>query len=157
MRVLAVVALTLCTPLPAAAECAPGGLVFSCQIGAKVLELCRKADNITYSFGPPGAPELRLSAPLVTLDYEPWPGIGSSVWEQVTFGNGGYSYTVWTRTDRNFDGLNAGIEVSRGASSVASLYCDAGSASNQLYDTLYAMKESVGLCWGGPNDGWTGC
>ncbi len=149
-----VLALALCAPLPALAECPPGGSVFSCRIDGKVLELCRKGDNLTYSYGPAGAPELAMSESLLTVDYQPWPGIGSSVWESVAFTTGDHLYEVWTRTDRNFAGLDGGIMVSRNGASLADLYCNEGTASNPLYDTLFPMKESVGLCWRGPNEGW---
>jgi len=154
MRAL-LLSLILAAPLPALADCAPGSTVFSCRIGGKVLELCQQGASLTYAFGPPGAPELVLSEPLLTVDYQPWPGVGSAVWESVTFRNGNHGYEVWTRSDRNFRGLEAGIEVSRGGARLASLGCDPGSASGPLYDRLFPLKEAAGLCWHGAAGGWS--
>lgn len=145
MRALALSALLL-APLPALADCLPGGHVFSCQIGKKVLELCQQGEVLTYSFGPRGAPELALAESLRSVDYTPWPGVGISIWESVAFVNGNHAYEVWTSTDRSGGGLEGGVNVLRNGALLAQLQCDRGSASGPL-DSIYSLKESVGLCW----------
>lgn len=144
MRALALSAFLL-APLPAMADCLPGGHVFDCRIGTKVLELCQQGEALTYSFGPRGAPELVLAESHRSVDYTPWPGVGSAIWQSVTFVNQGYGYEVWTSSDRSGGGLEAGVNVLQNGAMIAQLHCDRGSASGPL-DTLYSLKESVGLC-----------
>lgn len=145
MRALALSALLL-APLPAVADCLPGGHVFSCRIGAKVLELCQQGEALTYSFGPRGKPELVLAEPLRSVDYTPWPGVGSTIWQSVRFENLGYGYEVWAATDRSGGGLEGGVNVMQNERLLAQQNCDRGTISGPL-DILYSLKESVGLCW----------
>ena len=123
--------------------------MFSCRIGAKALELCHVGGDLTYAFGPRGAPELTITEPLQTVNFAPWPGVGSNIWETVIFVNGDHAYEVWTSVTRDpeaTDGLQGGVRVLNGAAMVAELACDPGTASNAL-DVIWDLKASVGMCW----------
>jgi hypothetical protein len=78
--------LLLALAAPAHAAC-QGDEAFSCQIGAKRVEVCYWKGMLTYSFGREGKTELTLNEPLETVAFTPWPGIGSSLWETVAFRN----------------------------------------------------------------------
>lgn len=67
--------ITLLSPLPAMADC-PGEVVLGCMIGEKTLEICADASVMSYSFGPKGAPELSITAPMSSGPVQPWPGWG---------------------------------------------------------------------------------
>lgn len=143
-------------PLPAAADCLPGGTVFSCQMGGKTLEICNETDVLIYNFGPPGAPELIIAEPLETVTFTPWPGVGSAIWEMVTFQNEGHVYEVVTSVDRDPGGdqtLQGGVYVTKDDTMIAELYCDPGTASNAL-DVLWDLKESIGQCWDFETTSW---
>ena len=136
-------------PLPAFADCPAGGEVFSCQIGAKGLEICHQGDDLTYAFGPKGAPELTISESLTTVNFTPWPGVSNNIWENVVFVNDDYAYDVWTSVARDPEdtiGLQGGVRVLNGEETVAELTCDPGTPSQSL-DGIWDLKESVGMCW----------
>lgn len=148
MRTAPVLLLTL-LPLPAFADCAGGEEVFTCQIGAESLEICHQGTDLTYAFGSEGTPDLALTESLTTVNFTPWPGVGSAIWESVAFVNDDYAYEVWTSQDRNGDEnapLDAGINILNGEELVAELRCDPGTASQPL-EGIWDLKESVGLCW----------
>lgn len=154
MRPVAVLLALL--PLPAMAECVPGGQVFSCQIGAKTLEICNESENLIYAFGPPGQPELLLAEPLATVTFQPWPGVGSSIWESLIFYNEGYTYEVVTSADRDptgEDGLQGAVYVLQNEAMVAELTCDPGTASNSL-DVVWDLKEAIGQCYEFASQSW---
>jgi hypothetical protein len=159
MRIVPVLLLTF-LPLPALADCGAGTEVFTCQIGAKALEICHVGDDLTYAFGPKGAPELTISESLTTVNFAPWPGVSSNIWETVTFVNGDYAYEVWTSVARDpeaTDGQQGGVRVLNGEEMVAELTCDPGTASNAL-DVIWDLKESVGMCWEFSSISWkTSC
>jgi hypothetical protein len=77
-------ALILLSAAPAQAACQPDSEIFACQIGSKTLEVCHEGDALVYRFGPHAAPELTLSEPLATLDYQPWSGFGRNRFYTVT-------------------------------------------------------------------------
>lgn len=143
-------------PLPAAAGCAAGEEVFSCHIGLKSLEICHIGTDLTYAFGPGGKPDLVLTEALKTVNFTPWPGVGSEIWETVAFGNAGYSYEVWTSVARDPEdakGLQGGVRVLNGEATIAELHCDPGTPSRSL-DGIWDLKESVGLCWEFGSQSW---
>lgn len=158
MRRIAVLLALL--PLPAAADCAGGAQVFTCQIGQKALELCHVGNDLTYAFGPPGAPDLALAESLLTVNFTPWPGVSSNIWETVIFVNDDHAYEVWTSVARDPEdtmGLQGGVNVLNGEEPVAELTCDQGTASQSL-DGIWDLKESVGLCWEFSSFSWkTAC
>lgn len=140
---------------PASAAC-PGGTVFSCRIGAKVLEVCHAADALTYVFGREGKPELTLSQPLETAAYTPWPGIGRAIWDSLAFSNDGITYEVWTSVERMDEAaqLEGGVNVIEGETHLASLTCDPGTPSQSL-DVIYELKSEIGQCWDFDAKAWT--
>lgn len=154
-----VLALTL-LPLPAFADCAGGAQVFTCRIGAKSLELCHQGDDLTYAFGPAGTPDLTITESLTTVNFTPWPGVGSAIWESVIFLNADYAYEVWTSQDRSPEAegvIDGGVNVLNGEELVAELVCDPGTASQPL-EGIWDLKESVGLCWEFSSYAWkTAC
>ena len=140
---------------PAAAAC-PGDTVFSCRIGAKVLEVCHAADTLTYAFGRVGRPELTLSQPLETAAYTPWPGIGRAIWDSLAFSNDGVTYEVWTSVERMDEAaqLEGGVNVIEGETLLARLTCDRGTPSQSL-DVIYELKSEIGQCWDFDAKAWT--
>lgn len=154
MRRLALLLAVL--PLPAAADCSPGETVFSCQMGAKALEICNETDTLIYRFGPEAAPEMLIAEPLESVNFTPWPGVSSNIWETVAFFNEGYTYEVWTAVERDPEvttGQQGGVRVLIGDEMVADLECDPGTPSNSL-DVIWDLKEGVGMCWDFGNQSW---
>lgn len=139
------------TAAPALADCR-GDILLSCPIGKKILQVCHHGAGATYSFGPPGASELEIETPISRLDYRPWPGIGSSIWESVIFTHDGVDYEVWQAieklTEEHETGpeWSGGVTVIRGDETLASLSCDTPPDPAAL-DLLFAAKEDAGQCW----------
>ncbi len=135
-----------------------GDEAFSCQIGAKRVEVCYWKGMVTYSFGRKGKPELTLGEPLETVAFTPWPGIGSSLWETVAFQNEGYTYEIWTSVERDPEATeprSGGVRVLQGDQTVAELNCDRGTATPM--DTLYDLKDGIGQCWDMETRSWGLC
>ena len=110
-------------PLRADAGCA-GQLVMGCTIGKKELSLCLTSAGLTYQFGPAGRPEISLTRPLAVLDYQPWPGVGFDIWEQVSFSNDRVRYEVWSSAPRDAAGVaSGGVNVVEGERVLAALTC----------------------------------
>lgn len=154
MRTALLLAL-LATPAHAACQ---GDEAFSCQIGTKSLQICYWKGMLTYSFGREGKPELFLNERLETVDFTPWPGIGSSLWETVAFQNAGYTYEVWTSVERDPEATeprSGGVRVMQGDATVAELTCDRGTATPM--DTLYDLKDGIGQCWDLNSQTWGLC
>lgn len=142
-------------PVPAAADCSGGDMVFSCQIGPKALELCHADGALTYTFGRAGKPELTLTEPLETVDFTPWPGAGRYIWEAVAFHNAGFSYEIHSGIERGPDattGREAALTVYEGETEIARLDCDADTATS--LEDLYDLKKSVGQCWDYETRAW---
>ncbi|MBU2983607.1 hypothetical protein KO498_17500 [Lentibacter algarum] len=128
-------------PVAALADCAtPDSHFVSCTLkgGTKRLEVCRDEHSASYWFGSiNGKAELALTAKVGEFIYRPWPGIGSTIWEELIFINNGISYAVYGAHQRNYpdhdDGevtvvTVAGIVVRQGEKELGELRCDAGSA-----------------------------
>jgi hypothetical protein len=145
---------------PAHAACQNDSEVFSCQVGAKTLQICHWKGALIYQFGAEDAWELSIAEPLETIEFTPWPGIGRYIWEKVAFPNKGYTYEVHTSVERDPEattGLTGSINVMQGDDMVANLDCDPGTASNSL-DVIYELKESIGQCWDYDSQRWqTAC
>lgn len=150
-------ALLICTN-PAWADCpVPDATFLSCRIGenGKILEVCVDGGEVTYSFGPPGAPELQLSETASEIVYRPWPGIGRTIYEEVEFRNDGYLYTVSAGVVREFDDTNeeviphpfGGVIVSRGTEEIAQLTCDETEVEFLWTMALSDAKNAAGLWW----------
>lgn len=140
---------------PAGATC-QGDTVFSCRIGAKILEVCHTTGALNYAFGPEGQPELALTQPLETAAYTPWPGIGRAIWDSLAFTNKGTTYEVWTSFDRMDEAarLEGGVNVLEGETLLATLACDPGSVATSL-DILSELKSQIGQCWDVDAKAWT--
>lgn len=154
----ALLCLALCAPATAFAAC-PGEVLLSCPIGKKQLDLCLTSSAVTYSFGPRGAPELVLSSPLTEAAFQPWPGVGSAIWDAVSFTNKGTTYEVWTSLDRNTPNAvwEGGVNVLKGEALVAQLTCAPGTVQGEL-SAIFAAKEAAGLCWSHESFRWqTAC
>ncbi len=153
----------------AAADCTPEQEPFmSCQIEGRnmVLSVCLTADLALYSYGPQaGPPDLTLSEPLVSVAYTPWPGVGRSIWEDVTFINGEYRYTVFAGFDRMFGNETeadhptphfGGVTVRQGDVQVAELACDRATVNYGAFggDPIYEAKIAAGQQWDGREQVW---
>ena len=135
--------------LPAAADCINDSQIFSCQVGAKTLEICHWKGDLIYTFGPDAKPDLTIAEPLETAQFTPWPGVGSAIWEMIAFTNDGHTYEVYTSVERDPGAdqtLQGGVSVVKDDTQVAELACDPGTASNSL-DVIWDLKESIGQCW----------
>lgn len=155
MRLILTIALLAAAPAHAACL---GDEGFSCQIGAKTVEVCYWKGLLTYSFGPEGKPELMITEPLETIAFTPWPGIGGSLWESVTFQNEGHTYEVWTAIERDPDSTaprEGGVRVMKGTSTVAELTCNPGTATPM--EALYDLKDGIGQCWDMESQTWDRC
>ncbi len=157
---LAAIPLVLAAMPPAAARAACAGeVLLSCPIGRKHLELCLTPEAVLYSFGPRGNPELALAVPIADAAYQPWPGVGSAIWDSVQLFNNDITYEVWTSIDRNDPAARweGGINVLKGEAMQAQLTCAAGSVGNDL-TAIFAAKEVAGQCWSFDNLRWqTAC
>lgn len=111
----ALLAVLACTS-PAFAQCPDGAETFlSCRIEGsdKRLQVCLVGQTLTYRFGPPGAPELALAAPVTAAGYTPWPGIGRTIYEEVTFRSGDFRYVVFGGIERDHDATTEEIIPTR--------------------------------------------
>lgn len=137
--------------LPAAGLAAPvceGTRLLSCPIGRKELDLCLTTTALRYSFGPAGAPELVLTTPIAEAAYQPWSGVGGSIWDAVAFPHRDITYEVWTSLDRNDPGAiwQGGVNVLQGESLLAELTCAPGTVQGDL-TAIFTAKEAAGQCW----------
>ena len=134
--------------------------------GAKTVDVCIDGDFVSYAFGPPGAPELALQTHILDVDYRPWPGVGSTIWEEVAFENGNVSYVVTGSLTRTYPEneneeiittSGGGIDVIEAGITLATLECDAGSADYGWSSTIYDAKTAAGLCWDADYFEWRDC
>jgi hypothetical protein len=154
-------ALVVCTAVmtsaaPALAICAGNQIeVFSCSFGTKHVELCVTADeqNVTYRFGPKGAPELELTRGFDDIIVQPWNGIGRWIWEQVTLAKGQFSYALASSYDKFGQTVTGGLEVLRGDQVLASLDCAEGGNEGAFeLETLSMIMSEAGYCRNDTND-----
>ncbi len=143
---------------PAFAQCADGADTFlACRIegSERRLEVCLASQNLTYRFGPPGAPELTLSAPVTAIDYTPWPGIGRTIYEELTFRSGDYRYVVFGGIEREHDATTGeiiptrfgGVSVLPGADEtpLAAFHCAEGTVDFPWSEAIGDAKRLMGL------------
>lgn len=142
---------------------------FTCTFGAgkKTIEICHDAKMARYRFGPTGeAPELELLQPVSNVDLTPWPGVGRTIWEEVTFRNADHAYVVYGSIDRGppSDGsdemavtLSGGITVRRDGDEIAHLTCDPGSVKFPWGTSLFDAKETAGQCYDPELRSWGTC
>ncbi|MEM7439711.1 MAG: hypothetical protein AAF393_08940 [Pseudomonadota bacterium] len=148
-----------------ALACTSGTTLFSCAIAGKaqVVTVCNTGDAVTYTYGRPDrAPDISLASAVATVGYSPWNGIGRSIYEDVTFTNAGYDYTVWGALDRQIleddpaDQMSGGIVVTKGDETVAQLMCDPKTIAVAL-DQLWGLKEAAGQCYDRDAFEWRAC
>lgn len=150
-----------------ALACGPSETLYlSCTLsnGAKTLEVCHDATTARYAFGAIGqTPELELVRPLAEVNLNPWPGVGRSIWEDVTFENESHRYTVYGAFDRQPDETGAlpvvrgGVVVQRGVEDLAALSCDPGSVDFPWSTTLFEAKTAAGQCYDLGERRWLTC
>ena len=120
--------------------CMPGEtIVFSCQIGPKLVSLCRPQtlqQSLIYRFGSHAGVELAVPAPgespspVFRLSSAPLIGGGETA---VTVERGGYEYRIYSKVGRS-EGTQGvpefedGIVVSRGGKVSRQMICDDGGA-----------------------------
>jgi hypothetical protein len=150
-----------CLPAAAFADCAAETLV-SCDVGwNRRLEVCitpgdaNGNGSFSYSFGPPGAPELQLSVPMSALTVRPWSGVGRSIWASVGFPNAGYVYEVWHSYDRLAENpvMEAGVNVVQGDATLAAFTCQPGGTIAPAFALEDAMA-AAGYCWNTDSFAW---
>ncbi len=158
---LRILPLFLLTAGPAFAACSSADASFLwCRIAGspKTLEVCAEWNGVAYRFGPQGRPELELFETYAGLDYQPWPGVGMDIWENVTFYNGDYSYVVNGGVERQYDSYGSersfgGVTVSKGGREIAWLECDRNAVTYNYGDALMNGKARAGYQWD-PGSGW---
>lgn len=137
-----------------------------CQIenNEKILSVCFDDESAIYRFGPAmDAPELELTTSIAKLNYTPWLGVGSAIWEEVVFFNEGYSYTAITGLLRIFPDDNetvigekhfGGVIVHRGSVQIADLTCDPATITHDWVGGLSHAKNNLGLIWNYDERDW---
>ena len=158
--------LLLGTAATAEAACGPDQETFvSCRIADRVtiLAVCFDAQTASYSYGPEGAPELTLQEPVFTLDYTPWPGVGSAIWEEVIFYNGPYSYTVRGGFDRPMNDADmenladrkfGGVVVRKNGMMLVELTCEPATVDFAWGEGLWDAKQNTGVVWNDVEQIW---
>ena len=140
---------------PRGSLCARGEeVIFHCAVGARMLSVCggrRPTPHAQYRFGAPGDIELAFPGPGqsgLTYARESYSGGGAL---QLNFANGGYDYTVYSRTVRTgFRGSNNprftdGVMVRRGGRFVSNRACTAEVRSDARPEEF--MSEGRMLAW----------
>ena len=127
-KVLVSTAVWACLTGAAMAACpSDDRVVFSCVTKkAKLIEVCDLDQQLSYSFGPAGKPELVLRVPRSQASTRQWEGIGRSISYSVDIPNGKTTYSVfWAadRMDENAD-ISAGVEVIINGKSAATVSCN---------------------------------
>lgn len=142
------------------------GTFLSCQVEGnhKTLAVCFDDEVASYRFGYIDGPvELELNAPIATLDYTPWPGAGSTIWEEVKFINQNYSYTVAVGLMRDFPASNeaaigeryfGGVVVHRDSVEIANLTCDPETIYINTFEGLTSVKNMLGYVWNVSDRAW---
>ncbi|WIV52320.1 hypothetical protein QQG91_15160 (plasmid) [Marivivens sp. LCG002] len=141
------------------AGCPQGTEAFNtCQIEGRNTEVavCFDDRNVSYSYGSIGSPpELELSSPVERVDFEPWPGLGRSIYEEVTFYNGDYSYTVGGGFERPFSDEEAQqelrrfgwVEVMHLGEQIAYFECRPETVTYGFGGGLYDLKVAANQSW----------
>ncbi|MEN3274459.1 MAG: hypothetical protein V7631_249 [Massilia sp.] len=125
-------------------------VVFSCHVGAKLVSLCRPADDrgmLSYRFGRPEAVELSYPEPgrtaraAFTVKSAPLVGGGETT---VAFRRGAYTYTVYSKVARGEDGTTPefedGIIVSRRGKVISRMRCEDGGEGFREPPNAVAVK-----------------
>ena len=140
---------------PAIAEYTSEQLFLLCKISnqPKFLEVFASGGEIVYRYGKIGEPELELRRHADQVAYQPWSGMGSSIWEEVSFMNSGYEYLVSGSIDKNKaasnapDAVSGGVEVLKSGQSIAYLACDTNEIVFNGGMAIMDAKEALGMSW----------
>lgn len=136
---------------------------FHCTVqgGKKAVDVCLQGDVALYRFGPAkGAAELLLARHATGVHMTPWSGVGSSIWEELTFFNSTFEYRInysVSRIAAEFPDVRGGVTVLNGGDPVTELECDKGSVEFADFYALYEAKEASGQCWSRDSFTWGGC
>jgi hypothetical protein len=132
---------------PAFAHCAANEeTVIDCAIGDKRLSLCVASDaTLIYSFENNKTIELRLVDGPRAYQFRPWPGIGRTIWENVTFTRGPFAYQVYSSFDKMSHETQSGVSVLRGDTEIASLSCDEDAGAFP-FDPVSDALTRAGYC-----------
>lgn len=112
----------------AASSVPPIEVVFMCTTtkNSKSISLYKQGDNFIYQFGLLGSkPEISIVAKDSEVIKEPWNGIGSLIWTNITLQNGEYSYTVRSAYTRNPEITtdSFGVDIAKNDTFIASVQC----------------------------------
>ncbi|KAB6717810.1 MULTISPECIES: hypothetical protein [Roseobacteraceae] len=140
--------LPLCAmPFGAVAQAEP---LFQCTFAnGKTVVLETDETGVVYRFGRPGqTPELTLHRLYDQIDVTPWPGVGRSIWEDLSLHNGAVTYRLWGALDRMSEDheLSAGLIVEQGEDELARLECLPDSINYAVFSFSDAY-EAAGYCW----------
>lgn len=126
-------------------------VMFACTFkgGEKAVEVCdtnywADGDNAAYGFFKTGGGiEKEIITDKASLNVTPWSGVGSAIWEAVTFYSGEYGYEVWWSIERAGDApMDGGITVMQNGAVLAELSCDEGSVQQQLGVLIEAVEAA---------------
>ena len=130
------------------------------QDSSKMVSVRLDGPDVTYAFGDLNEmSDLILTESAADIDYQPWPGVGNTIWESITFYNGDYSYTVVMGVERkNNPDSYGGIIVRKAGEEIANLDCIPSSVSFDQVSPLSQIKAEAGWCPDfGAKGGWTRC
>ncbi|MEC9199445.1 MAG: hypothetical protein VX974_17720 [Pseudomonadota bacterium] len=126
-------------------------VMFACTFngGKKAVEVCdtnywADGDNAAYGFFETGGwIEKEIITDKASLNVTPWSGVGSSIWETVTFYSGDCGYEVWWSVERSDDApLHGGITVTQSGAALVELSCEESSVQQQLGLLIEAVEAA---------------
>lgn len=133
----------------------------SCTLrkGTRQLETCLSGTQATYAFGRHGAaPDLFLQRAVTEVEMQPWPGVGSAIWEAFVFENQGVTYRVHYGVERGGAAESpayGGVTVEQDGKELASFDCDVGSVLTSGYPLpLFEAKEAAGQVYSLETQSW---
>lgn len=147
---------------PAYAACFgdAGTPLFHCTLkqGQAEARVCLQDGVAYYAYGPTGAaPDILLARSVTDIEMSPWPGVGRTIFEDLTFTNGAYGYRLAHQADKFENTITGGLSVLRDGAVVAELTCDPDSVTVGEFYPLYEAKEAAGQCWDRDASVWGDC
>lgn len=114
--------------IPTAHAAPLGSTIFTCRSSSgKIVRFTNKGRFIGYSYGYPGAPDLAFSVPRSASSIvDGSDNIGNGSWyvnHEVSVTYAGATYTGWWAFHRGTHAEEAGITVSKGRRTIASIPC----------------------------------
>ncbi len=122
----------------------------SCSMdgGKKQLQTCIAGDQVLYRFGATDrSPDLDLIRPVTEVDFYPWPAASRTIWEEMKFENGGFSYLVSYAQERDprTPEISGQVVVQKAGETLATLTCDPGSVRSAGYPLpIFDAKVAAG-------------